>query len=67
MFSNKAKANYNMSFNKGTFKKGKIYNCENKENKIIVKTEENKDQEFFYSEFDMLFTFFKEREKNEKF
>ena len=59
----KAEANYNMGFNNGHFKQGKVYkyrydNDKEKE-KILVITEEGTEQDFFYSEFDMLFTFLK--------
>ena len=56
---NKAAANYNMSFNNGHFKQGKPYKYEydKEKERVLVTTEEGIKQEFFYSEFDMLFTF----------
>lgn len=55
---NIATARYNMSFNNGSFKKGKHYKyqCVD-DNKIYVTTEENREQDFFFSEFDTLFYF----------
>ena len=63
----KAEANYNMGFNNGHFKQGKVYKYrydkekENKEKeKVFAVTEEGTEQDFFYSEFDILFTFLKD-------
>ena len=55
----KAKANYNMGFNNGHFKQGKVYKYRYDKEKVFVVTEEGTEQDFFYSEFDMLFTFLK--------
>lgn len=57
----KAAANYNMSFNNGSFKQGKIYQYryDKEKEKVFAIGEEGKEQEFFYTEFDMLFTFLK--------
>lgn len=54
---NLATANFNMEFNKGSFKKGKTYKYQydKKQNIVYVTTEENKKQNFYFSEFDMLF------------
>lgn len=55
----KASANYNMSFNNGSFKKHKEYNYKYKTNdkkNVLVTTEEGKTQEFTFSEFNMLFS-----------
>ncbi len=54
---NKAKANYNMNFNNGHFKQNKIYKYRRNKEKVFVITEEGIEQDFFYFEFDMLFTF----------
>ena len=56
-----ATANYNMGFDNGHFKQGKVYKCryDKTEAKVFVMTEEKKEQEFLYSEFDILFTFLK--------
>lgn len=61
MSSNRVKANYNMSFDNGHFKEGKVYYYiyDKKEEKFFVTTEEGIKQEFFYSEFDILFTLLK--------
>lgn len=55
----KVSADYNMKFNNGSFVKGNIY--EYKENpkdstKVFVTTEEGKEQDLWYSEFNVLFT-----------
>ncbi len=55
----KAEANYNMGFNNGHFKQGKVYKYRYDKEKVFVVTEEGTEQDFFYSEFDMLFTFLK--------
>jgi hypothetical protein len=59
MENNKAAANFNMTFNGGSFIKNKEYYYryvdETKE-KVIVTTEERKMQEFPFSEFNILFT-----------
>lgn len=55
-------ANYNMGFNNGKFIKGKIYNYRedpNNSEKVFVTTEEGKEQDLWYTELDMLFTFLK--------
>lgn len=53
---NKIKANYNMSFNNGHFKQGRVYQYKHDKEKFFVTTEEGIEQEFFYPEFDILFT-----------
>lgn len=57
----KAEANYNMGFNNGHFKQRTVYKYryDKEKEKILVITEEGTKQDFFYSEFDMLFTFLK--------
>lgn len=57
----KAEANYNMDFNNGHFKQGKVYKYryDKEKEKVFAVTEEGTEQDFFYSEFDMLFTFLK--------
>ena len=57
----KAEANYNMGFNNGHFKQGKVYKYRHDKEKerIFAVTEEGTEQDFFYSDFDMLFTFLK--------
>ena len=60
----KAIANYNMGFNNGCFKRGKEYKYRknpkpNVNAEILVTTEEGTEQEFWYKEFDMLFTLLK--------
>ena len=54
---NIATARYNMSFNNGSFKKNKNYKYKYVEDKIYVTTEESREQDFFFSEFDTLFYF----------
>lgn len=56
---NKATANYNMTFNNGTFKKDKDYDYEYKNKNVYVTTEEGKKQELLETEFNILFTFLK--------
>ncbi len=58
---NKVEANYNMNFNNGHFEQGKAYQYryDKTKERVFVTTEEKKEQDFFYSEFDMLFTFLK--------
>lgn len=58
----KAEANYNMGFNNGRFKQGKVYKYryDKEEEKVFAVTEEGTEQDFFYSEFDILFTFLKD-------
>ena len=58
----KAEANYNMDFNNGHFKQGKVYKYRNdkEKEKVFAVTEEGTEQDFFYSEFDVLFTFLKD-------
>ena len=48
-----------MGFNNGHFKQGKVYKYryDKEEEKVFAVTEEGTEQDFFYSEFDMLFTF----------
>ena len=51
-----------MGFNNGKFIKGKIYNYRedpNNSEKVFVTTEEGKEQDLWYTELDMLFTFLK--------
>lgn len=59
MTSNKdlAVAKYDMSFNFGSFKKGQSYKYRYDNNKIFVTTEESKEQDFYFSEFNALFYF----------
>ncbi len=59
MISNKdlAIARYDMSFNFGSFKKGQSYKYRYDNNKIFVTTEESKEQDFYFSEFNALFYF----------
>ena len=55
----KASANYNMTFNEGSFIKNQPYDYEYKDESredVLVTTEEGKVQEFPYSEFDVLFS-----------
>lgn len=56
---NLVKAKYDMSFDRGSFKKGKIYkyryNIDHDE--VFVTTEENQEQDFYISEFNSLFSF----------
>ena len=55
---NKAIADYSMIFNNGSFIKGKEYKFRIDSNdKVYITTEEGKEQELWYSEFDTLFTF----------
>lgn len=56
----KAEANYNMDFNNGHFKQGKVYKYRYDKEKVFAVTEEGMEQDFFYSEFDILFTFLKD-------
>ena len=58
----KAEANYNMGFNNGHFKQGKVYKYryDKEKEKVFAVTEEGTEQDFFYSEFDILFTFLKD-------
>jgi len=59
MISNKdlAIARYDMSFDFGSFKKGQNYKYRYDNNKIFVTTEESKEQDFYFSEFNALFYF----------
>ena len=59
MISNKdlAIARYDMSFDFGSFKKGQNYEYRYDNNKIFVTTEESKEQDFYFSEFNALFYF----------
>lgn len=62
MNTNKVIANYNMEFNNGSFQKNKIYNYRinpNNSEQILITTEEEKEQELWYTEFDILFTLLK--------
>lgn len=56
---NLVKAKYDMSFDCGSFKKNKIYkyryNIDHDE--VFVTTEENREQDFYISEFNSLFSF----------
>ena len=55
----KAAANFNMIFNEGSFLKNKAYKYRidpNDPDKVLVTTEEGKEQDLWYSEFDMIFT-----------
>ena len=55
---NVATARYNMSFDFGSFKKGQNYKYRyDDNNKIFVTTEESKEQDFYFSEFNALFYF----------
>lgn len=54
---NIAIARYDMSFNFGSFKKGQSYKYRYDNNKIFVTTEESKEQDFYFSEFNALFYF----------
>ena len=58
---NIATARYNMSFDFGSFKKGQSYRYKYDNDKILVTTEESKEQDFYFSEFNALFYY----EKNE--
>ena len=55
---NLVKAKYDMSFDRGSFKKNKIYkyryNIDHDE--VFVTTEENQEQDFYISEFNSLFS-----------
>lgn len=57
---NTAKANYNMSFDKGSFCKNQAYQYwHDVENDLVhVTTDQGEEQDFLFSEFDALFTFF---------
>lgn len=57
---NVAKARYNMSFDFGSFKKGQNYKYKYDNDKILVTTEEGREQDFYFSEFNALFYFEKE-------
>ena len=61
MNCSKAKANYNMDFNNGHFNQGKAYKYryDKEKERIFAVTEEGTEQDFFYFEFDILFTFLK--------
>lgn len=54
--TNKAQANYNMEFDNGKFEKGKEYHFRREYNIFFVTTEQGKEQEFFYTEFNTFFT-----------
>ncbi len=54
---NFATARYNMNFNYGSFKKDQLYKYRYDKNKVYVVTEEGKEQDFYFSEFDALFYF----------
>lgn len=55
-----AKANYNMRFDEGDFRKGRNYEYENVGKGVVyVTTEQGKKQEFYFPEFDTLFTILK--------
>ncbi len=51
-----AEANYNMEFDNGKFEKGKEYRFRREYNIFFVTTEQGKEQEFFYTEFNTFFT-----------
>ena len=51
-----AEANYNMEFDNGKFEKGKEYRFRQEYNTFLVTTEQGKEQEFFYTEFNTFFT-----------
>lgn len=51
-----AEANYNMEFDNGKFEKGKEYRFRREYNTFLVTTEQGKEQEFFYTEFNTFFT-----------
>lgn len=51
-----AEANYNMEFDNGKFEKGKEYHFRQEYNTFFVTTEQGKEQEFFYTEFNTFFT-----------
>ena len=51
-----AEANYNMEFDNGKFEKGKEYRFRRECNTFLVTTEQGKEQEFFYTEFNTFFT-----------
>ena len=55
----KVKANYNLTLNKGSFVKDKIYNYQEREGKFFITTEENKEQDLEFAEFDIFFTILK--------
>ena len=57
------KANYNMEFNNGKFKKNNIYEARVEGTKVFVTTEEGKEQDFTGAEFNTFFTILKENEK----
>lgn len=50
------KANFEMEFDKGKFHKNKEYKARIKENKVFITTEEDKEQEFWDTEFSTFFT-----------
>lgn len=53
----KAKANYNITLDEGSFIKGKEYNYKiNNEGKYLVTTEEGMEQDLNFAEFDIFFT-----------
>lgn len=53
------KANYNMEFNNGKFKKNNIYKARVEGTKVFVTTEEGKEQDFYDIEVGTFFTFLK--------
>lgn len=53
------KANFNMEFDNGKFKKNNIYKARIDEKKVFVTTEEGKEQEFLDIEVGTFFTFLK--------
>lgn len=57
-----AMANYNMSFDKGSFKKNNIYKYRKDPHErllYLITTEEGREQELWWAEFDTLFTILK--------
>ena len=56
---NKVTANYNIDFNNGKFIKGHVYKYRidpDDSTKVLITTEEGKEQDLWYTEFNTLFT-----------
>ena len=55
-------ARYNMGFNNGSFKKNQSYKYRQEQNIFYITTEENKEQDFYFPEFQALFSIKKLKE-----
>lgn len=53
------KANYNLTLDKGSFVKDKVYNYQERKGKFFITTEEGKEQDLEFAEFDIFFTILK--------